>query len=69
MSKAVVPLSWGLSDFPGLPDDPQTPLHGTEFKMFFQISRQRIHVLMEDIMTKKIPFYQVKKKQNATLLE
>jgi hypothetical protein len=48
-------------DFLGLPDDPQTPLHGAEFKVFFWISRQRFHVLMEDIMAKKIPFYQVKK--------
>jgi hypothetical protein len=46
-------------DFTGLIGYPKTPLHGSQFKLFFRLSRGRFQVLMEDLTASNYGFFKV----------
>jgi hypothetical protein len=46
-------------DITGLLGYPQTPLHGSQFKLFFRLSRGRFQVLMEDLTASNYWFFKV----------
>jgi hypothetical protein len=39
------------------------PLFGKEFSLMFRLSRQRFHLMMEDVMAKGVKFYQQQQQQ------
>jgi hypothetical protein len=46
-------------DFTRLIGYPKTPLHGSQFKLFFRLSRGRFQVLMEDLTASNYRFFKV----------
>ena len=53
-------------DYLGSETIPDEPLYGTQFKLFFRLSRPRFQRLMEDVMNAEIQFYRQPKNRLAS---